>query len=115
MTEVYLLFFSHVLSLFVRYNSFLQHEEPIIGAIYEQVVHSNVLVYPNYHVLHVCIVDTQVFAFLVKVHGGKSSYRIQGLLRSTTERKKTSMKVRILHLLINSYLICTYMQMGNFK
>ena len=74
MTEVYLLFFSHVLSLFVRYNSFLQREEPIIGAIYEQVVHSNVLVYPIYHVLHVCIVDTQVIAALdVKVHGGKSS------------------------------------------
>ena len=36
--EVYLLFFSHVLSLFVKYNRFLQREEPIIGAIYEQVV-----------------------------------------------------------------------------
>ena len=38
MTEVYLLFFSHVLSVFVKYNRFLQREEPIIGAIYEQVV-----------------------------------------------------------------------------
>ena len=74
MTEVYLLFFSHVLSLFVKYNRFLQHEEPIIGAIYEQVVDYNVLQCIPSYVLHVYFVDTQVFAALdVKVCVGESS------------------------------------------
>ena len=47
MTEVYLLFFSHVLSLFVKYNCFPQREEPIIGAIYEHVIdYTCIYLYP---------------------------------------------------------------------
>ena len=38
MTELYLLFYSHVLHGFVRLNLFLQREEPIIGVVYEQVI-----------------------------------------------------------------------------
>ena len=37
MTEVYLLFYSHVLQYFVHLNLFLQCNEPIIGVIHEQV------------------------------------------------------------------------------
>ena len=38
MTEVYLLFYSHVLQFFVTLNLFLQKDEPIIGAVYDQVL-----------------------------------------------------------------------------
>ena len=44
MTVVYLLCYSHVLQYLVRLNHFLQHDEPIIGAVHEQV-HN---VYPQY-------------------------------------------------------------------
>ena len=37
MTEVYLLFYSHVLQYFTMFNLFLQRDEPIIVALYEQV------------------------------------------------------------------------------
>ena len=37
MTELYLLFYSHVLHYFVRLNLFLQREEPVIAVVYEQV------------------------------------------------------------------------------
>lgn len=36
-TEVYLLFYSNVLHSFVRLNLFLQREEPLIGAVHEQI------------------------------------------------------------------------------
>lgn len=36
-TELYLLFYSHILHYFVRLNLFLQHEEPVIVVVYEQV------------------------------------------------------------------------------
>ena len=38
MTELYLLFYSHVLHYFVRLNLFLQREEPVIAVIHEQVI-----------------------------------------------------------------------------
>lgn len=40
MTELYLLFYSHVLHYFVRLNLFLQREEPVIAVVYEQVISS---------------------------------------------------------------------------
>lgn len=43
MTELYLLFYSHVLCYFSRLNLLLQREEPIIGIIDEQVAISHVL------------------------------------------------------------------------
>jgi hypothetical protein len=38
MTEVYLLFYQAALQLFIRFNQFLQREDPIICAISAQIV-----------------------------------------------------------------------------
>lgn len=49
MTEVYLLFYNHVLQYFVRFNLFLQREEPIIGVLQEQVY-----IYACYETMLLC-------------------------------------------------------------
>ena len=37
MTEVYLLFFQHVLQYFVRFNLFLQRNDPAVYMVHEEV------------------------------------------------------------------------------
>ena len=44
MTEVYLLFYSHVLHYFVRLNLFLQWDKPIIAAVHDQVYIANAII-----------------------------------------------------------------------